>query len=144
MTTGAALLDEAEKKSQKIEVHLPRSSRAFVARAERLFELLKVHRQLIQQVPGSVKETLLSSLDMIQVHVLNCERKRMEWEELIATNLSDMQSKCIKALHFSLAAGGLTSAFNMHDEKFAAKHHVADMAVRRQSDRRGGKWKGQE
>ena len=104
MTTGAALLDEAEKKSQKIEVHLPRSSRAFVARAERLFELLKVHRQLIQQVPGSVKETLLSSLDMIQVHVLNCERKRMEWEELIATNLSDMQSKCIKALHFSLAA----------------------------------------
>ena len=57
--------------------------------------------------------------------------------------LNAMTAREYWELHFSLAAGGLTSAFNMHDEKFAAKHHVADMAVRRQSDRKGERAKSE-
>ena len=57
--------------------------------------------------------------------------------------LNAMTAREYWELHFSLAAGGLASAFNMHNEKVAAKHHVADMGVRRQSDRRGGRAKSE-
>ena len=83
-----------------LDVRVPRSSRPFVSRAEHMFGLLDQHKELLCGLKGNTCElyALHTSLRGMLMHALECERKRIAWEQLVAAQLARVQSACITAL----------------------------------------------
>ena len=83
-----------------LDVRVPRSSRPFVSRAEHMFGLLDQHKELLCGLKGNTCElyALHNSLRGMLMHALECERKRIAWEQLVAAQLALVQSACITAL----------------------------------------------
>jgi hypothetical protein len=83
-----------------LDVRVPRSSRPFVSRAEHMFGLLDQHKELLCGLMGNTCDlyALHTSLRGMLMHALECERKRIAWEQLVAAQLARVQSACITAL----------------------------------------------
>ena len=68
----------SQRQPKTLDVKLPRSSRPFVNRAEHMAGLLEEHRRILDIMSDGATTELHTSLDIITIHLLECEDKRIQ------------------------------------------------------------------